>query len=233
MCEDCTGPTVTRRALVSTSPAAAVAALGAVAGGAPAYGARRTVERICRAAWGAQPPSGAFARHTIERLTIHHSAVALPSNRKAPQHLRVYQEDHQGRGWPDIAYHVAVDRRGNVYQLRPIWAVGDSGTPYDPTGHFLLLCIGNLQTQSLPAAQLDAAIDVLAWASARFGVAPRTISGHRDHAATTCPGDALYRYIADGTIRRRVARRAGSVRMVDLCGAAGRRRVRQIENGTR
>ena len=233
MCDDCVGPGISRRRLVSSSPAALAASLGAVAAvGSPAYAARRTVERICRAAWGAQPPSGDFTRHEIRRLTVHHSAVALTDNAKAPNHLRVYQEDHQQRGWPDIAYHLAVDRHGNVYQCRPIWAVGDTATSYDPTGHLLVLCIGDFDTQALPAAQLSATIDVLAWASARFGVPPRTISGHRDHAATSCPGDALYGYIADGTVRRRVARRVGDVRMVDLCGRAGRRRVRQIESGT-
>ncbi len=231
MCEDCSGPAISRRALVSTTLAGSVG--GLAVGQGPASGATRVVERICRAAWGAQPVSGVFTPHVIKRLTVHHSAVALPSNRKAPQHLRAYQQDHQSEGSPDIAYHVAVDRRGNVYQLRPPWAVGDTRTSYDPTGHFLVLCVGNLQTQTLPATQLDATINVLAWASARFGVVPRTITGHRDHAATSCPGNALYRYIADGTIRRRVARRVGNVRMVDLCGRAGRRRVTQIENGAR
>jgi hypothetical protein len=226
-------PRLSRRKVISTPPAVVAASVGGVAAGqAPAQAARRTVELICRPAWGAQPPAGEFRRHTIERMTVHHSGVLLPDNRDAPRHLRVYQKDHQSIGWPDIAYHLAVDLHGNVYRGRPLWAVGDSRTPYDPTGHLLVLCIGNFEQQSLPAAQLNATVNVLAWASARFGVAPRTIRGHRDYAATSCPGEALYRFVADGTIRRRVARRAGSVRMVDLCGRAGRRRVRQIENGT-
>jgi hypothetical protein len=234
MCEDCVvGPALSRRRLLSASPAALAATLGTVvAGQAPAYGARRRVERICRAAWGAQPVAGVLVPHEIERLTIHHSAVALRDNRDAPRHVRVYQQDHQSRGWPDLAYHLVVDRHGNVYQGRPLWAVGDSSTPYDPTGHLLVLCIGSFDVQRVSKAQLSATIDVLAWASARFGVSPRTIRGHQDYAATACPGDGLYRYIVDGTIRRRVARRAGNVRMVDLCGRAGRRRVRRIEKGT-
>lgn len=233
MCQDDAGPTVTRRKMLSTPPAVVAASVGVVAAGqAPAIAARRTVQRICRPAWGAQPPSGVFVPHEIERLTVHHSAVALRDNRDAPRHLRYYQADHQSLGWPDIAYHLVVDRHGNVYQGRPTWAVGDSRTTYDPTGHLLVLCVGNFEVQGIPTAQLDATINVLAWASARFGVSARTIRGHRDYAATACPGDRLYRFIADGTLRRRVARRAGSVALDDLCGRAGRRRVRQIENGT-
>lgn len=232
MDDDSTQRAVSRRRLIATTPVVAAASSGLVVAGGPADAATRTVQRICRTAWGAQPPAGEFTRHQIERLTVHHSAVALRDNRDAPRHLRSYQADHQSRGWPDIAYHLMVDRRGNVYQGRPTWAVGDSGTPYDPTGHLLVLCIGDFESQRLPAAQLDATVNVLAWAAARFDVSARTIRGHRDHAATKCPGEDLYRYLADGTIRRRVARRRGSVAMKDLCGAAGRRRVRRIEDGS-
>jgi len=233
MCDDFTGPAISRRRLVATAPAVLAASASAiVADSSPANAALRTVQRLCRAAWGAEPPTGDFIPHEIEQMTIHHSAVVLRDNRDAPGHLRSYQEDHQARGWSDIAYHLLVDRHGNVYQGRPTWAVGDSATPYDPTGHLLVLCVGNFEVQTISAAQLNATIDVLAWASVRFGVSPGTISGHRDHAATSCPGMDLYRYIADGTIRRRVARRTGDVRVTDLCGRAGRRRVRRIENGT-
>jgi hypothetical protein len=231
MCDDTAG--VTRRRILAAPPAVATAAVGVVAADrTSANAALRTARRICRGAWGAQPATGPFVPHEVERLTVHHSGVVLRDNRDAPRHLRVYQQDHQSRGWSDIAYHLLVDRHGNVYQGRPLWAVGDSSTPYDPTGHLLVLCIGSFDEQRIPAAQLEATIDVLAWASARFDVSPRTIRGHRDHAPTTCPGDDLYRLIADGTVRRRVTRRAGHVQLTDLCGRAGRRRVRQIETGT-
>jgi hypothetical protein len=93
------------------------------------------------------------------------------------------------------------------------------------------MCIGNFEVQDIPYAQLNAAMDVLAWACARFDVRPRMIGGHRDYASTACPGDNLYRYIANGTVRKRVRRRLEEVQMSELCGRAGRRRVRQIENG--
>ena len=143
--------------------------------------------------------------HQISRITVHHSAVVLRDNRKAPAQLRAFQADHQSKGWPDIAYHLLIDRHGNVYQGRPLWAAGDTNTSYDPSGHLLVLALGNFQVQEISSAQFNATLNVLAWACTRYGIAPRAIRGHRAYANTLCPGDRFQRYITDGTVRRRVA----------------------------
>lgn len=220
---------ISRRRFLRGLPVAALALVGLAR---PALAGRR-VQLICRRAWGAQPPTGEFERHRIRRLTVHHSAVLLADNRDAPAHIRSHQRSHQARGWPDIAYHVVVDREGNAYEGRPMWAVPDTATDYDPTGHFTVMCEGNFEEQRPTRSQVAALVDVLAWASARFDVPPRTIAGHRDHASTACPGDALQRLIEGGEIRRRVKQRlaAGGVRLVELCGAEGRERVEEIEAG--
>lgn len=230
MCDDCVGRTLTRRQMLWTPPAALGAA--ALLSDAPAYGAQRTVRRICRSAWGASRPTGLFVPHQISRITVHHSAVVLRDNRKAPAQLRSFQTDHQSRGWPDIAYHLLIDRHGNLYQGRPMGAVGDTNTSYDPTGHLLVLALGNFQVQEISSAQLNAVVSVLAWACTRFEIKPRAIRGHRAYADTLCPGDRFQRYITDGTVRRRVAQQLDQVTLRSLCGDAGRRRVRRIENGT-
>jgi len=229
MCDECAGPAITRRQVLWVPP---VALGAAVLADDPAYGAERSVARICRSAWGARPRTGRYTSHQINRITVHHSAVVLRDNRNAPAQLRAFQADHQSQGWPDIAYHLLIDRHGNVYQGRPLWAVGDTNTSYDPTGHLLVLALGNFQVQDISAAQLNATVNVLAWACTRYGIAPRTIRGHRAYADTLCPGYRFGRYIANGTVRRRVARRLGDVTLRELCGNAGRRRVRQIKNGT-
>jgi hypothetical protein len=166
-------------------------------------------------------------------MTVHHSAVVLSDNRDAPAHIRSHQRSHQARGWPDIAYHLVIDRNGNVYEGRPLWAVPDTATNYDPTGHFTVMCEGNFQEQRPSRAQVNALVEVLAWASVRFDVPPRTISGHRDHADTACPGSGLQRLIDDGEIRRRVKERlaVGGTQLRDLCGTEGKRRVEDIEAG--
>src|SRR4029079_16266315 len=117
MCDDCVKPTITRRQALWVPPAALGAALLA---DPPAYGAKHQVKvaRISRSSWGARPSSGGFTRHQIIHITLHHSAVVLRDNRQAPAQLREFQADHQSRGWPDIAYHLLIDRHGNVYQGR-------------------------------------------------------------------------------------------------------------------
>lgn len=162
---------------------------------------------------------------------MHHSAVVLRNNRLAPSRLRSHQAAHQDRGWSDIAYHLLIDRNGNVYEGRPRWAVGDTATNYDPRGHLLVMCEGNFQEQRPSPAQVRALVDVLAWAVERHEVGVRTIRGHLELADTACPGRALQRRL--GAVRRRVRERleGGGVRLVELCGEAGRDRVEAIEAG--
>src|SRR3954454_19672394 len=223
--------TVSRRQLLRLSPAALAASL-TVGVADPASAASRTIEEICRAAWGAKPATGPYTPNVVQRITLHHEGEVFRDNTQAPATLRSIQEQHQSQGWVDIAYHVLIDRHGNAYRGRPANAVGDTNTTYNTFGHLLVMCLGNFERQQIPDAQLNAAINVCAWACDHFGVSPDTIAGHRDYAETLCPGKNFYRYIADDTIRRRVTRRVGDVRMTSLCGSAGRRRVRGIENGT-
>ena len=203
MCEHCALgdelPGLDRRGFIVASGAGLVSVLFRP----EVASAARRFELICKGAWGAQAPTGDFRHHEIVRITIHHSAVALRDNRDAPRHLRGHQRYHQSLGWPDIAYHAIVDRHGNVYQGRPFAAQGDSATEYDTRGHLLVMCEGNFDSQRVSRAQLRALVDVVAWGCAAFEVAPRRIRGHRDYAATACPGGHLGRLIDDGTIRGR------------------------------
>jgi hypothetical protein len=194
--------------------------------------AARVRRMLCRSAWGAAKRTGSLRRHRIRRITVHHSAVKLTDNRKAPARLRSFQADHQSRGWIDIAYHIGIDRRGNIYRLRSPRGAGDTSTDYDPKGHLLVLCDGNFDAQAPSKAQVRALVDVLAWACRKYGVKPRRIKGHRDVAHSSCPGDALYEKLP--RIRRRVRRRlaGGGVAMERLCGAQGNARVDAIEAGT-
>lgn len=153
---------------------------------------------VCRSQWGARPARQGGRPHTIRRLTVHHSAVLLRDGDDPTAHLRNYQRHHQDSlGWVDIAYHVAVDRSGTAYQLRDTALAGDTATSYDPAGHLLILAIGDFSRQEPSEAQVDGVARVLRWGEQRFGASLSTTSGHRDHAATGCPGDALYGRLAE------------------------------------
>ena len=159
---------------------------------------------LCRDAWGATAVGSNVVPHTIDRLTVHHTASFLNDNSQAPSRLRSHQAYHKSLGWPDLAYHVAVDANGNIYAGRPTTARGDTATNYDPTGHFLVVAEGDFNSQPIPTAQLEGVATVLAWAAGEFSTDPSTIRGHRDLASTSCPGDGFYSFIADGTLEAMV-----------------------------
>jgi hypothetical protein len=162
-----------------------------------------SLEVISREAWGAEEPRGPFLSHELNRLTIHHSGPPMAQT-TGPGVFRGWQDYHFSLGWPDLAYHYIVGRDGQVYAARPESAVGDTATEYDPTGHFLVVLEGDYSIIDPTAEQFESLARILAWAAETYGIEPSTISGHREHAATTCPGDNLEAVISDGTLRNRV-----------------------------
>ena len=170
-------------------------------------------------------------------MTLHHSAVVFDDNRQMAARLREHQRNHQDvQGWIDIAYHVAVDREGNLFELRPAGLVGDTATNYDPTGHFLVLVEGNFEEQPVTEAQLQGAALAFAWGAQQYGLSTKTILGHQDvPAATACPGAALEAYITDGRLKERVDAilAQGPVPVQKICGPEAATIVADIEAGIR
>jgi hypothetical protein len=162
-----------------------------------------TLDVISREEWGAAPPRGEFTSHEIERITIHHAGDL--NGTTGPTQFLGWQSWHHYLGWPDLAYHFIVGRDGKVYEGRPFGAVGDTATEYDPTGHFLIVVEGNFDDIAPTEVQLETLAQMMAWASMQFDVPVAAATGHRDHAATTCPGDNLYAAIHDGSLSARAA----------------------------
>jgi hypothetical protein len=188
---------------------------------------------LCRDAWGANPPRPGGTPHTPVRMTIHHTAVPLGDNSNSPARLRQHQHYHQDtQGWIDIAYHLSVDRDGNIYELRKPQLVGDTATSYDPTGHFLVVCEGDFNQEQVTEAQLNGAALAFAWAAEQFGIATDTLAGHRDASRdTSCPGASLYSHVASGDLKNRVDSfmAAGPVSLHPVCGAQASAIVAEIE----
>lgn len=189
---------------------------------------------LCRDAWRAEPALPGGATHTLSHMTLHHTGAVLGDNSNAPGRLRQHQQLHQGeRGWIDIAYHVGVDRNGNIYELRSPDLVGDTATEYNPVGHFLVLCEGDFDQEAVTEEQLNSAALVFAWAAQQFQIATDTLAGHRDFAATSCPGADLYGHLESGDLRHRVddLMAAGPVNLQELCGPEAAEKVAAIEAG--
>ncbi|WP_193376371.1 N-acetylmuramoyl-L-alanine amidase [Mycobacterium sp. UM_CSW] len=226
---------VDRRQLLRLAGGIGLSVFGAGAARTDVASAATSAQLLCRDAWGARPARAGGKPHTITRMTLHHEAVVLGENRNAPSHLRQDQRYHQDeKGWIDIAYHVGVDRNGNIYELRSTEFAGDTATDYNTTGHFLVLCEGDFDQEAVSEAQLQGAALAFAWAAQNFRVASNTLAGHRDFASTSCPGANLYAHLSSGDLKRRIddLLAAGPVDLQRFCGPDAAARVAAIEAGS-
>jgi len=169
---------------------------------------RLQVAVVTRAAWSAALPDACEMRpHRPARITVHHSGIAIDGwpAIEGREWMRRLQRYSQGeKHWGDVPYHWSIAPDGTVLEGRDPRFAGDTNTTYDPAGHLLIEVVGDFDRDEPTAAQLDALARVVAWLSARYGIAPETLSSHRDHAQTTCPGAKLAERIASGEIVRRV-----------------------------
>ncbi|HYC30606.1 MAG TPA: peptidoglycan recognition family protein, partial [Chitinophagaceae bacterium] len=92
---------------------------------------------------------------------------------------------------------------GTIYEGRNVNTVGETATEYDPAGHLLINCLGNLEVQEVTAQQLNSLVRLIAYCSKKYSLPLETLATHRDHSKqTTCPGKNLYQYFQNGYVLR-------------------------------
>lgn len=159
-----------------------------------------------REAWGASPPVQPYVLHTPKGISLHHTGSPWHGSPGPEQYLKNIQHFHTGpqREWEDIAYHYLVDLDGVIWAGRPPTVRGNPSIYYDPTGLILISFLGDFTDQEPTDAQLKSTAETSAWLMKKYSIPPTALSGHRDHAPTTCPGDSLYRVLQDGSFAKRV-----------------------------
>ncbi len=163
---------------------------------------------ISREEWGARPPKCNYrANPYYNAITIHHTATSNDYTDGAAV-VRSIQKYHMDvRGWCDIGYHFLIDKYGNIYEGRPIWAVGAHVKGHN-TGNIGVAVIGNFE-EAVPNSEiLDALAELVTWLVYEYGIPIENIKGHRDYAATSCPGRYLYEKLS--WLRNEVKRRLES-----------------------
>jgi len=159
-----------------------------------------------REAWGAAPPVQPYVSQTPKGVSLHHTGSPWHGSPGPEQYLKNIQHFHTGpqREWEDIAYHYLVDLDGVIWAGRPPTVRGNPSIYYDPTGLVLISFLGDFSVQEPSEAQLKSSAETAAWLMKKYAMPSTTVTGHRDHAPTTCPGDNLYRLLQDGSFERRV-----------------------------
>ncbi|GAA4343632.1 N-acetylmuramoyl-L-alanine amidase [Flaviaesturariibacter amylovorans] len=157
-----------------------------------------------RSAWGAAEAKP-YRPQVPVRITVHHEGTRLDPSADAAKKIFAIQRWGMGpdRKWADIPYHFLIAPDGTIYEGRNPNTAGETATEYDPSGHLLLTCLGNLEEQEVPPAQLAALVRLIAHCSRTYNIPADSLSTHRDHSKqTTCPGKNLYAYFQDGYILR-------------------------------
>lgn len=163
-----------------------------------------------RSSWTSAPKRAvklAGTGRTQTHIYIHYpgqgSAIGRASAAATMSRLRSYLRLHTTapRNWADIAYNLAVDQSGNVWELRGIdrQCGGNGGTTSNRHGQAILVLVGNNET---PTAECIAGIkDAIRRIRAQHPKAT-TIRGHQQSpdASTACPGAKLMGLVRSGAL---------------------------------
>ena len=176
-----------------------------------------------RAQWGADESirdAGSLHYGDVHAGFVHHTVNANDYTRaEVPGLLRgIYAYHVKSRGWSDIGYNYLVDRFGRIWEGRyggvdrPVVGAHTLGFNDDS---FAASAIGNYQIAHPSQAMIEAYGTLYAWKLSLHGVDAgstrqyvtsrwfQAINGHRDAAATLCPGQYLYAKLPE--IRRLAA----------------------------
>lgn len=117
-------------------------------------------------------------------IVIHHTASSKT------QSLETIAKFHvETRGWPEIAYHVAVNEDGDVYLLNDIEEKTYHNSA-DNTNTIGIVAVGNYENYE-PSEDLINSIEAVTDALC-LTLKIKGIKGHRDYKNTLCPGKYLY-----------------------------------------
>ena len=164
------------------------------------------MEIMSREEWNAQPAREGVKWHIPKFITIHHTGTNQNPARSTAEKLQAlqkfsYTEGVLGDGvtpkkpWPDVPYHYYIAVDGTVAEGREIQYEGDSNTDYDLTGHALIVVEGNFQKEKIKDIQYEKLEQLVIALAKKYKVPAEEISGHKDQAETTCPGEDLYKLL--------------------------------------
>lgn len=172
-------------------------------------------EGIPQSDWRAGLPAPSYQRayNQVNHLIVHHAAGSNSNTNYREVVRSIYLFHTQTRGWSDIGYNYLIAQNGDLYLGRD----PATGEQSDVRGaHFCgsnsgtmgVCLLGNYETALPSEDMINRLIKLLAWKSDFNQLEPEsfsshplnaslgTIAGHRDGCATSCPGENVYRQLA-------------------------------------
>lgn len=157
-----------------------------------------------RSSWQAMEAI-AYKKQVPVRITVHHEGTKLEMTDDAAKKINAIQRWGMGpdKKWADIPYHFLIAPDGRIYEGRDAFTVGETSTEYNPEGHLLICCLGNRNTDTVPAGQLQSLIKLISHSATKFKIPLDSLRTHKDYSKqTTCPGKYLSAFFENGYIRK-------------------------------
>lgn len=157
---------------------------------------------VTRSQWGARAPSGSGNQlsPSPKGHAIHWEGPTMgaPPHSQCDDVVRGIQSYHMdSNGWSDVAYNLMVCVHGYIYEGRGKGKGSAANGTTQANADWYAICAlvgeGDAQPAALIAGLADAAQMCRDWGAGNGS------TGHRDHFATACPGDALYAQVKAGT----------------------------------
>lgn len=160
-----------------------------------------------RSSWTSVPKGGTTLKgsgRTMTRIYIHHpgqkAAIGAVNESSTKNRLQGYRRQHKNvNGWADIAYNLAVDQKGNVWELRGVdkQSGANGGTKSNRHGQAILVLVGNNEK---PTAACIRGIQDAIQRIRKEHPKATTIRGHKQSpdASTECPGSHLMALVSNG-----------------------------------
>lgn len=138
----------------------------------------------------------------VDGVAVHHHGGDPIAPARVPAALRGWRTYHvDGRGWDDVAYNVAVDQAGGVWDLRGLRRRSAANGAEDPNRRFVavLAILGNRETPTVEMVQGIRAVVEDVRQLYRGADAVRTHAQVRP-SPTECPGAYLTKLATTGQL---------------------------------
>ena len=163
------------------------------------------VSFVTRKQWGATPPKSVSKGPMLRPSTGHWNGPTVTAKGKVVwEHdscaglVRGIQSFHMhGRGWSDIAYNFIICPHGFIFEGRGFntYNAANGVTSANRSSHAIMFLAGEGNvTNELEKRAFKFCVTYIYEIT---GAENRAV-GHRDHKATSCPGDTRYYWIRQG-----------------------------------
>lgn len=138
----------------------------------------------------------------IQKIVVHHDAVARPHNYDTMARLRNEAAVHYKNLGPGLQYHYSIDNTGEIFYIRPhtatLWHAGNLAVNRTSIAIKLDGYFHPSVNQKPTREQLEALQQLLVNLCTQhpeFPASQGNVYGHREISATACPGNELFPYV--------------------------------------